>query len=94
MWLWESGVGDKSEEDDSDESERGVGEAAYLVWTAVSSVVEQVAGRLTAAALSDQQRERRGCLSLYMVLFGACLLCTPALVFCLYGLFLCSFSQR
>ncbi|KAK1905710.1 Myotubularin-related protein 13 [Dissostichus eleginoides] len=60
MWLWESGVGDKNEEDESDESERCVGVAAYLVWTAVSSVVEKVTGRLTAAALSHQQREDVG----------------------------------
>ncbi len=57
MELWESSVRDKSEEDESDESEQSVGGAAYLVWTAVSSVVEQVRDRLTAATLSDQQRE-------------------------------------
>lgn len=58
LWMppWESCVSDKSEEDESEESKQGVGEAAYLVWTAVSSVVEQEMGRLTAAALSGQQR--------------------------------------
>ena len=92
MWLWESGAGDKSEEDESDESERGFGVAAYLVWTAVSSVVEQVTGRLTAAALSDQQWERRGCL------FGASLLCSRALKsssgLLQHGSYSCTFGQH
>lgn len=40
-------------------SQRGGGGAtAYLVWTAVSSVVDRVMARLTAAAVSEQ-RERR-----------------------------------
>lgn len=61
MWLWESGDSDKikeDEEDESDESDLDAGVAAYLVWTAVSSVVEQVTGRLTAAALSNQREGR------------------------------------
>lgn len=36
----------------------GGGATAYLVWTAVSSVVDQVMARLTAAALSDQTEKR------------------------------------
>lgn len=58
MRLWESGVTDESKDGESDESERVVGMAAYLVWTAVSSVVEQVMSRLSAATLS-QPKERK-----------------------------------
>lgn len=61
MWLWETGVRDKigeDEEDESNESELNARVAAYLVWTAVSSVVEQVTSRLTAAALTDHREGR------------------------------------
>lgn len=59
MRLWESGATDESKDDESDESERVVGPAAYLVWTAVSSVVEQVMSRLSAATLRSQPKERK-----------------------------------
>lgn len=59
MCLWESGVTDESKDDESDESECIVGTAPYLVWTAVSSVVEQVMSRLSAATLSNQPKERK-----------------------------------
>lgn len=36
----------------------GGGVTVYLVWSAVSSVVDQVMARLTAAALSDQTERR------------------------------------
>lgn len=47
----------------------GGGSTAYLVWTAVSSVVDQVMARLTAAALSHQT-ERQMLVSTQIV-FGA-----------------------
>lgn len=51
-------------------SQSGGGVATYLVWTAVSSVVERATGRLTAATLSEKRmfvslRDCLWCLSIY-----------------------------
>lgn len=51
---WESGVHDKTKEDESDGGERGVRVAADLVWTVVSSAVEP---SLPAANLGGRQRQ-------------------------------------
>lgn len=51
---WESGVHDKTKEDESDGGERGVRVAVDLVWTVVSSAVEP---SLPAANLSGRQRQ-------------------------------------
>lgn len=52
MCPWESGVHDKTKEDESAGRERGVRVAADLVWTAVSSAVDC---SLPAAQLGDRQ---------------------------------------
>lgn len=62
MRLWESGVHDKNEEEKSDESELGAGVVAYLVWTAVSSAIEQEMGRLAAAAPQPSAQRQDVCL--------------------------------
>lgn len=65
-------------------SQSGVLERQHILFGQWFPVVGKVTGRLTAAALSDQQRERRGCLSLYVLLFSA----SPALAIWLSGFML------